>query len=167
MSYQTRPLTPAGVIKTLPIIHAALIIGQVLFAAITLFITLSKPAASRSAQPDDVFMILVPVMAAGSVVLGQFMFKKLLAVAQQQATIQGKMARYQSAFIVRMALLEGASLFGIVVYLLTANPLFIGISGLLVIYGIWLRPTRQKTEDDLQLSYPDKLDMDNDVKSYN
>lgn len=66
---------------------------------------------------------------------------------------------YQSATIVRLALLEGPSLFGIVGFLLTGNLIFLGISGALIACFIYQRPTRQKIEDDLNLSYEEKAEL--------
>jgi hypothetical protein len=60
-----------------------------------------------------------------------------------------------------MALLEGPSLFGIVSFLLTNNIAFIGISGALVAYSIYLYPTRQKIEDELNLGYEEKAELGN------
>lgn len=68
--------------------------------------------------------------------------------------------QYQTALIIRFSLLNGASLFGIVCYMQTGNLLFIIISGLLALYFLSLRPTKDKIENDLNLSYEDKILFD-------
>jgi len=64
--------------------------------------------------------------------------------------------------IVRLALLEGSSLFGIVVYQLTSNLLYLAISGIIILFFIIIRPTRDKIETDLNLDYRDKAELDSD-----
>jgi len=51
-------------------------------------------------------------------------------------------------------------LFGIVVYMRTSNFLYLIISGVLMLYFLTQRPTKDKIENDLNLSYEDKIQFD-------
>jgi hypothetical protein len=98
-------------------------------------------------------------VALSSFIASNFIFKQLLNNIAQKNTLREKLMAYQSALIVRYALLEGASLFGIVCYLLTGNLLFLLISGGLVLYFVTIRPTKSSIQNDLNLSYEDQTEF--------
>ncbi|MES2279170.1 MAG: hypothetical protein V4592_24270 [Bacteroidota bacterium] len=150
--------TPGMAFKVLTIIHLALMLGQVLFGVVVFFQT--RSVRVNIEKIDDVYIYIVPFMAISCFIASNFMYKQQLGIAAGKPTLQEKMTGYQTALIVRYALLEGASLFGIVVYLLTGNLLFLLISGAIVIYFLLIRPTRDRVEADLNLTYEEKIDLD-------
>lgn len=155
ISKQAQNQSPAAIVKTLPIIHLALVAGQTLFAAVT-FIIPKNPVKSAG---NDMLIYIAPILAVICFIAGHFLFLKLLGNIKSDSTLKDKLMAYQSATIVRLALLEGPSLFSIVGLLLTGNMIFLGITGAIIAYFIYLRPTRQKIEDDLSLSYEEKAEL--------
>ncbi|AYL96923.1 hypothetical protein [Mucilaginibacter celer] len=145
----------AALVKTTIIIHLALTAGQILFAVVT-FLIPKKPATGHS---NDMLIFIVPTLAVSCFAAGHLLFKKLLSNINSQSPLKAKLISYQSATIIRLALLEGPSLFAIVSFLITGNMVFIGIAGLIILYFIYLRPTRQKIEDDLNLGYDEKAEL--------
>lgn len=154
---QNREVSPKTFLKTIGIIHLALVVGQVLFGVVVF--TQSHAISLNLKDTHDPFLLVVPIMAIGSFTASIIVFKQLLNAAANKATLTAKITAYQSALIVRFALLEGASLFGIVTFLLRGNLLFIGISGLIVLYFLILRPTKDKTQTDLNLSYEETAEL--------
>ncbi|MEO3404648.1 hypothetical protein AAFN85_12150 [Mucilaginibacter sp. CAU 1740] len=152
---QSDNIIPATFVKTTTIIHLALVMGQVLFAATTLLNSKNRVQP----QSDDLFKYMAPALALSGFVIGHFLFLKFLGNIKRDSPLKTKLAAYQSATIVRLALLEGPSLFAIVCFMLTRNMMFIGISGAIILYFIYLRPTRQKVEDDLALDYNEKAEL--------
>jgi hypothetical protein len=153
---------PNTFVKTISIIHLALIAGQIIFAAAA-FMTTKNHTTSKS---DDVFIYVAPIMAFSGFAISNILFKTLVNKIDGQSPLKTKLAAYQSALIVRFALLEGPSLFAIVSFMLTGNLIFLGISGAIIAYFIYLRPTKQKTEDDLNLGYEEKAELDGAGKVY-
>lgn len=152
--------SPKTMLKTIPLIHLGLLGGQVLFAIIVLVIT---PLGKFSINiPNDPYLLAVPIMAIGSFTASVVLYRQLLTTAISKPTVQQKVTGYQTAMIVRLALLEGSSLFGIVVYQLTSNLLYLAISGIIILFFIIIRPTRDKIETDLNLDYRDKAELDSD-----
>ncbi|WP_121811596.1 hypothetical protein [Mucilaginibacter kameinonensis] len=162
ISKQAQNQSPAAIVKTLPIIHLALVAGQTLFVAVT-FIIPKNPVKSAG---NDMLIYIAPILAVTCFIAGHFLFLKLLGNIKSDSTLKDKLMAYQSATIVRLALLEGPSLFSIVGFLLTGNMIFLGITGAIIAYFIYLRPTRQKIEDDLSLSYEEKAELDGTGKVY-
>ena len=149
--------TPQGYLKTISIIHLALLAGQVMFAIIT-FIQVGKTQIDIK-NSNDPFLFAVPILAIGGFIASNLMFKQQLSSSLNKDTPNDKLMGYQTALIIRLALLEGPSLFGIVTYLITGNFLFLIISGLLMLYFISIRPTKVKIENDLNLSYEEKTEF--------
>ena len=158
MANQVTPQTPQSYLKLISIIHIAMFIGQLLFSLAVLSITPQKGIDVT----NTVFLFVVPAVAIGCFALSAFLFKTNLNIAVNKVTLKEKLMLYQSALITRFAPLEGASLFGIVTYMQTGNLLFIIISGLLALYFLSLRPTKDKIENDLNLSYEDKMLFDSE-----
>lgn len=154
--------SPNTFLKTISIIHLALIAGQIMFAAVTFMIT----NKTTTGQRDNVFIYVVPIMAFTGLAVSNILFKTLVNKIDGQSPLKTKLAAYQSALIVRFALLEGPSLFAIVSFMLTGNLIFLGISGAIIAYFIYLRPTKQKIEDDLNLGYEEKAELDGTDKIY-
>lgn len=152
---QAANVNPSTFVKTNTIIHLGLLMGQIVFAATTLLI--SKNQAHT--QNTDVFIYIAPALAITGFFTGHFLFRKLLGNIKGDSPLKAKLADYQSATIIRLASLEGPSLFAIVCFMLTGNMVFLGISAAIILYFIYLRPTRQKIEDDLALDYNEKTEL--------
>jgi hypothetical protein len=149
---------PQAFLKMIVIIHGALLAGQVLFGITALASTKSMGIIMKPA--DDPFFYVAPFLTLSSIAAGIFLFKQQLAKLPEKVTLKEKIAGYQTGLIIKYALTEGASLFGIVAYLLTGNLLYLIITGVNVIYFFWIRPTKDKIVDDLNLSYEDKIELE-------
>jgi hypothetical protein len=149
---------PQTFLKTITIIFSALVIGQVLFGVVAFFDTPNKGVILTPG--NDPFFYIAPALAVSGCILGMFLFKQQVAKLEDKQTLVEKLGIYQTALITRYACSEGPSLFAIVCYLLTGNLYYLIIAGLNVIYFIWMRPTQFRLEDDLNLSYEDKMAME-------
>ena len=150
--------TPKNALKTTSIIHLALIAGQVLFMIVAYITNKNIKYFDYKDSRNDVFFYIAPLMAITCTVVGGFLFNQQLGKFHRQAadsgkTLSEKLQAYQSALIVRYALLEGPSLFGIVCFLITGNLFYLLISACLIITMISLRPSVNAAEAYLQLSY--------------
>lgn len=144
--------------RTLNVIHYALLAGQLLFAGVALYLTYGKKQVMNA--PKEVFIYVVPLMAVLAVLVGQAIYRIKTKKLIRYQSLTAKMTEYQSIFIIRLALIEGASLFAIVVYLLTVEAIFIAIGVLLIVYFVLLRPTRIKIAMDLELNASDKMKLE-------
>jgi hypothetical protein len=145
---------PGAFFKVTVIIHAALIAGQLLFAAMAFFIT---PSAGLNLKPgNDIFFYAVPAVVIFGMLAGTFYYRQLLAKISPEATLKEKTAGYQTAFIARCGIAEGASLFTIIIFMANGNLFYLIVLAINVLYFVWIRPTKQKIEDDMDLTYEDK-----------
>lgn len=162
ISKQPQNQSPTAIVKTLNIIHMALAAGQILFAAVTFII----PKNPVKGPGNDTLIYIAPVLAITCFIAGHILFLKLLSNIRKDTLLKAKLIAYQAATIIRLALLEGPSLFSIIGFLLTGKLIFLVIAGALVAYFIYLRPSRQKIEDDLNLDYEEKAELDGTDKVY-
>lgn len=157
--------TPEGFLRSLSVIHLALLAGQVIFGIVAY--AQSKKIYFGIHNMDSVFMYIVPLVAIGGFMGGYLMFKKQLTVIRSKSSLGEKVIAYQTALIVRYALLEGPSLLAIVIYMQDGNLFFLGIAGLMILYFLSLRPTMEKVENDLDLNFNERiefLDKDSGIK---
>lgn len=152
------PQSPAAAVKTMKVIHGALLAGQVLFAGVA-YATGTKAIYFNARDTKDVFFFVAPLLAFGCIIAGFFLFKQLITRLTEKADLRSKIAGYQAAFITRAALLEGPSLFNIVAFMLSGNLFYLFISVVLMLILLRSRPTANLIADDLQLGYDDKAEL--------
>ena len=144
-------------LKTITIIHMALMAGQVLFAIVAL--TITQKTTFNVKYSGDPLLYIVPVIAIAGFLASDYLFKQQIELARTRDTLQSKLMAYQTALIIRCALLEGASLFGIVATLRSGNLFFMMISVSIILYFISFRPTKEKAKSLLKLSYEEELEL--------
>jgi hypothetical protein len=147
---ETLELTPKKFLKTISIIHLAILAGTAVFALITF--TKFEETKFSIPQSDDIDLYLVPGLAIVAVFFGDFYSRKLIAASLNLATLKEKLTRYQSASIINYALVEGAAFFGIFNFGAEGNLFYLCISGVLLVYLFLLRPTKENIENKLNLT---------------
>lgn len=147
-------LTPKSFIKTITIIHLALIMGLLLFAGVSY--TIVETNFLSFDFGGDVFAMLVPALALGGAFASNFIYNKKISELSTVESLRDKLVGYQTACIIRFAMLEGPALFGIVIYMQTGNLLYLIIAGAIIAYFVTVRPTKEKIEIDLNLNFEQK-----------
>lgn len=134
---------------SLTIIHGAMLIGQVLFAAVAWFLNQDGPLGDT--ESVSVLRIVVPVALIGGLVGNQLFTRSRLPQLQEKDTLAEKLTGYRTLLITRYALLEGPTLLAIVTYLLGGELTVLLVAGAIIAYFALLRPTREGTIQALQL----------------
>jgi len=129
--------------------------GDFLFTIVALTICHNK--GIDITNTGDVFFYVAPLLALGCLAGSVFLFKKQVNVAINKHTLKEKLMAYQGALIQRYAFINGATMFAIVVYIQTGNLYYLTIAGFLMLCLLAFRPTKDKIENDLNLSYEDKM----------
>jgi len=141
--------------RSLMIVHAALLAGQVIFLFISFFLNASGLIIADSGDLDRIFTIVVPLFVLAGITTSLVLTKTRLTQIREKGSLNEKLTEYRSAFIVKLALLEGPSFLAIVCYLLTANPLFLGLAVFMIVLFFINRPTREKVSAELELHQHD------------
>ncbi|MEK6154192.1 hypothetical protein WIW50_13055 [Flavobacteriaceae bacterium 3-367] len=104
----------------------------------------------------DVFIFIVPVMALACYFGSMYVFRQQLRKVLEGESLRLKLARYQSANIIRYAFLEGSALLAVLAFMQNSYLLYLLIALLLVIYLIHLRPTKERLLNELPLTSEEK-----------
>ena len=127
-------------LKVTKMIHIALCSGLVMayiFIGDVTSISFNMPALSQS----NIIYVLIPIIAY---IFSNFMFKTQLKAADKTLKPEANMAVYQTASIVRWAILEGAAF---LILLLNKDFVLFGI--LIILYLALIHPTEDRVKTDL------------------
>lgn len=150
--------------RSLIIVFYSLIIGQVFFGLISFFLVSTNNIKSEGADLRSVFIYIIPVFVLVGLILSNLIFKNRLKAIDRKSSLIIKLTDYRAALVVRYALLEGPSIFAIVVYLVTGDIIFILFAALIVFYFLTIRPNREKAIKDLDLSPNDEQILNDPIK---
>lgn len=143
-------LTSRQYFRSLNLVHFGLLAGQVVFAAAVLIVHSGLPS-----RPDDyltkILLILVSAVVINGFVTGNILYNRQLKRIRTTGDLIAKMTNFRGAMIVRLALLEGASLFAVVASLITGELLFLTMTGLIIAYFLTLKPSPGRVISDLDL----------------
>ncbi len=146
-----------GVFKTLQIIYSAFMFGIIVFLLVVLY---QVNKLYFLINMDDIFTIIVPLMTLSGIVVSFILnnnFKKMLL---PEDTLQVKLTKFQSASIIKGALLEGPALIAIVATFVSGNYFFLLFSIVLLLVMYLQFPSKQKFAQLAQLSFEEKSKLD-------
>ena len=148
-------MTPSQLSKTffnhLRMIYLAILSSQLLFGLLLILLHEKMKKDITDDTLEGLLQYLVPAMIFIAYIAGQTVFRHKLGNAKMARDLAIKMNSYRTGLVVRFILLEGASLFSLVAYMLTGNIYYIGFSGLVLLYFLLLWPTRKKATEDMGL----------------
>lgn len=128
-------------IKTLQIIHLAICAG--IIVAYFMIGNLSMESLTiKSIDSSEIVYVVIPILAF---VLSNFLFKSQLKQANPKLELEDNLPIYQTASIIRWAILEGSAF---LILFLCPDFLIFGI--LIIVYLAFLRPTEERINSDLQ-----------------
>ena len=128
-------------IKTLQIIHLAICLG-VSLAYVFAGDIFTKEFKFPNIDASSVVYAVVPTIA---IRISNFLFKSQLKKIDSKKKLEENLPLYQSASIIRWAILEAAAIF-----VLFSNPDFVLFGVILIVYLISLRPTEDRIKTDLE-----------------
>lgn len=154
-SYQTN-------LRTLSILHYALLAGLLMFSGLAYFLigpTL-KGGEAEAESFNAIYRYLIPGIAIIAIVYGRFIGNQLLAKAKEEEDIGAKLSIYRNAALIRWSLMEGAGMFAVIAYLFTGNQVFIMISLAAAAYLFTQKPTARLVSRELNLSNAESRELE-------
>lgn len=127
-------------IRTLQLIHLGICIGVI---ALYVFFGINSSSLFKLPSFDNEALIFIGIPVA-AFVMSNFLFKNQLKQVDKSKPLEENLPIYQTASIMRWALLEGAA---ISIVVLKPELILFGI--LVIAYIIFLRPTEQSIKSDL------------------
>ncbi|AFL81815.1 hypothetical protein Aeqsu_2355 [Aequorivita sublithincola DSM 14238] len=149
MEKDTPSITPKSFLRTFKLIHTALTAGVLVFGVMMFLQT--KNQQLNLNYTGDVMYFVVPFMAVAGILAGNYLYGNMLKGLASMKTLREKLNGFQSASVIRYALLEGPAFLGIVAFMNEGNQYYLIFSVLLLGWLIMQRPTKDKVESDLKL----------------
>lgn len=128
-------------LKTLQLIHLAICSGMILAYYFVGQFTIEQ-LKGQNINTEDLVYLAIPIVGF---FLSNFMFKSQLKQSDPKLTLEEKLPIYQTASIIRWAILEAAAF---LILFVSPNLVIIGI--ILIIYIVFLRPTEEKMANAFQ-----------------
>ncbi len=144
--------------KTLQILHFALLGGQLMVTGVFAFMVHYYLVQTDVNFPTNIIYLtlLLPVLG----VLGSnFLFKIFLKRIPDKAPIREKLTSYQTALLVRYAILEMPTLMLLVLYFLCGNQFLILAALLAAAYFLMMKPSEIGLIEDLELNQEQQKEM--------
>ncbi len=114
---------PSEIFRIFNIIYYAMLSGTLIFLAV-IFLQNSQNPSQVDTELLQIFTWLVPVVCLVDVTAGYFLFPKFLNLPPKPISLLDKLQAYFRAKLIQLALFEGAGLFSLTVYYLTASQNF-------------------------------------------
>ncbi|MDP5169422.1 MAG: hypothetical protein NWR72_04205 [Bacteroidia bacterium] len=138
----------------LNILFFAMMAGAFMLALVAALVL--KSSETTNPELENILVPLCVLWAVGAVVAADRLVRKQLSHIRQDQPLETRQATFRSAFILQLALLEGAALFAIVSYMLTGSTLAI-ITGIALIGWMSVnRPSIARLEKYLMLTSDEK-----------
>ncbi len=139
------------IIKSSLIIFYALLAGQIIFLLISLYLV----SANVVQTIPDLSLILtftILIFISPLLVVGPIIYRKLISRNFDSVkSTEQKLILYRQGMIIKLAMVEGASIFSIVSFLITGNFLFVIIAILLISLFFLHKPTLEKFASDFNI----------------
>ncbi|GAA4757165.1 MULTISPECIES: MFS transporter [Flavobacterium] len=129
-------------LKTLRIIHFAICAGTILAYIVIGNISIDNLKNVPNIDSSSIVYIIIPVAA---ILVGNFLFKSQLKKIENNQKLEDNFALYQTASLIRWAILEGMAFF-----ILFSKPDFVIFGILLIVYLVSLMPTEERIKNDLK-----------------
>jgi hypothetical protein len=143
---------PSDYINQLRAIFYMMVGGPLIFFVVVYFLNRGRHASDFDPEMHTIFMYIVPLFCIFHAIVAYWMYEQRLRKARKQSTLQDKLKEVLQGSIVKFAILEGATLLTLVVYLLTNHILYAGFYIVMLILFAMSNPTVYSVTNDLRLS---------------
>ncbi len=136
--------------KALQKLHITLVLGVLIIAIIIYFLSKENYLSfSFDMEMSEILTLLVAGLSLGAAYISG---QKKLAAIQNLESIEEKWSEYRALLIMKYAFIEGPALIGIIIFFMPGNLLLISMSLVLVLILYLMRPSRDRTALDLNIS---------------
>lgn len=141
-------------------IYRALLLGQVLFAGIVVFIRAKGLGIGSNVDENTsrILQVLALALSFGCLWGGMHFYRKRIAeIRDANITAPEKLKQYQTASIIKWGFTEGPCLFCMVGYFLTGNWSFLALAGIIIFVFAGYNPQKSLVMRELGLAEDELL----------
>jgi hypothetical protein len=140
--------SPTDYFKAMTIIWLSFIASLTLLAGIVYLVLI--PQATGAPLEASVYYVIAVALATAGMIGSHFMYQIQVRSAAQlvNPVSERLMAHYQTAFLIKLALLEGPGIFSVVAGFLTQQILFGALTAGILILMVIAKPSEQQFRQD-------------------
>lgn len=142
----TSATSPDSPIKILLIVFAALLIGQCIFLGVILLV--HAQGFQLVEEGVEIFQYVAVALTLTAIGVSTFLYRNMTNQAQVQSPSPDPIATYQTATIIRLAILEGGNMVNLVFYLLTGKEIFLVLFAVIIAAFVLARPASDNVASD-------------------
>ena len=149
-------------LKAMATIHYALLAGVFMFLLVVIFLVQLNGGGLMAGVTDDLTLILYGIVyfaALATAGFGIIIFERNMRNAKLFTTLKPKVATFKSAYLIRLALIEGPAFVSILAYMFTGNYYFLPATALCLMMLVQSRPTQSFVAEKLYLNDQEKEDL--------
>lgn len=143
-------MTPKTFLKSFSTLYYC-IFASILLMALYVFSQQSNAVLDLSPE-NDIFFYIVPTIAIAGFFGSNLIFKTYLNSLTIHNSLKSKLTGYQTASLLKYALIEGPAFLAMVIFMSERNLYYMIIAGILLGYFLMLRPSIDKISNGLNLS---------------
>lgn len=121
---------------------------------VVVFVLIGRIPELRITNANDeefIFVILISILSVAGILLSRFLFTKFTQVISNKEELNEKLSFYQTAMIVRLAIIEGVALFAIVAAMINENLFFLIIALAFLMFFISLHPSKNRVMKEMKI----------------
>lgn len=132
------------------IVFLGVFIAPVIFLCVVL--AMQKDIARPLTRADDPFLYIVIIVATMAVISSNMLYRLRLPAVKTLTSNSEKLAGWRTLFIVRLAMIEGATLFAIVALLLQECQIYLYIAAALIGVQTLNFPKASSIQNEIELN---------------
>ncbi len=150
---------PVTGFRAIAIVHGALAAGLLFFIAIAFFIQANGFAPVLPGEFENIVLVLIPILLSIVLLVSRrYINARVANIKERSEKIESKKPAYFSLLIIKWATYEGSGFLSCIMFLLTANYIFFGLSLFLAGLLILQYPSVSKATEELNLN-PDEINQ--------
>jgi len=137
------------------ILFFSLLIGQLLFIAVALFVVQTGKVGIPDEELDLIFLIVVPLFGMTAMFVSRLIYNKKIESIKSQNDKLKRIINYRTTKIISWAIIEGTVIFSSVIYIRSNNIIYIAAALFLFGFFIMNRPSKEQFKEVCNLSESD------------
>lgn len=158
--FKKKRMTPKNYLRTLSILHYIIFAGILLLASY--IYSLNSNATLDLSPENDIFFYVVPAISILGFIGSNIIFKTYLNSLSINNSLKSKLTGYQSASLIKYALIEAPAFLSIIMFMDEGNLYYMIIAGVLIAYFFMLRPSKEKIINNLNLNNEHRAQFNKD-----
>lgn len=157
-----QPSNNLGYIKSLQTLGRSLIMGQLIFVAIVIYLNMTINKETPPPIPDghDIFLGVSAAVLVLTGLIAVYIYRKQLEKAKNlTGPVKDKLDIYRSTVIIYLAICEAGGMLSVILLFLTGDMRLLAVTAVSLLLMVRGLVTKKKVVSELQLNWQEEQDL--------